>query len=494
MSHNDRVRVRGSNAGPLIGGAIIGLAIGLAIAWMLFPVRWSNTDPADLRATHQDEYIRMAADALAVTGDADLARTRLAALAYDGNDLGQVSAAVERLAVQAEAEDDAAAAVRLRLMAQATQLPAATAEEVAPAPLLVFSPNWLAVGGVAIFAATATLVLWVLFRRRDRERAPAATTEPAAATGRADEERYAGPSAPRQEAPTMGTGGWQAGAGGESAGRPSRFSAPPPGGSAVATGPLRPSPLYPPVDEEAFDEANLTEEQLAALMDRADRAGVPDEDEELYAEIEAQAAEAEDDLNPETAEDDARWTQDDLAAEGEEAVDFSLDDIEFAAGARPAAPPPPVVPDSEAPPDALGVFEAEYHYGDDDFDCSFNIEAERGFMGECGVGVSEVLSSDTARRVAVLEVWLFDKSDIRTESKLLVSEYVARDPALSAQLSAKGELVVARPGEVITLETLWLTVTATVRACRYLPDVQQPNSAFEHINIELVAERGDALS
>jgi hypothetical protein len=173
---------------------------------------------------------------------------------------------------------------------------------------------------------------------------------------------------------------------------------------------------------------------------------------------------------------------------------FSLDDIEFAAGPRPAALTPQLAPDNEAPPDALGVYEAEYHHGDDDFDCSFNIESERGFMGECGVGVSEVLSSDPVRRVAVLEVWLFDKSDIRTESKLLVSEYVARDPALSAQLSAKGELVVARPGEVITLETMWLTVTATVRACRYLPDAQQPNSAFEHVNIELVAERGDALS
>ncbi len=78
MSHYDRGNTRGSHRPALIGGIIIGLAIGLAVAWVLFPVRWVDTDPADLRATYQEDYIRMAADALAVTGDADLARARRA--------------------------------------------------------------------------------------------------------------------------------------------------------------------------------------------------------------------------------------------------------------------------------------------------------------------------------------------------------------------------------------------------------------------------------
>ncbi len=168
MSQRDSGQARGINLPVLIAGLVIGLVVGVLVAWEAFPVRWKDTDPADLRATYQDDYIRMTADALAVTGDSATAQERLAALAYKGEDLGRVAAAVERLATEDEATGDDAGAVRLRLLAQAADLPAPTEETVTTGkvPTLVFAPNWPALGGLAIFTATAVLVLWLVLRRR----------------------------------------------------------------------------------------------------------------------------------------------------------------------------------------------------------------------------------------------------------------------------------------------------------------------------------------
>ncbi|GAG15265.1 unnamed protein product, partial [marine sediment metagenome] len=56
----------------------------------------------------------------------------------------------------------------------------------------------------------------------------------------------------------------------------------------------------------------------------------------------------------------------------------------------------------------LGEFQAQYHLGDDQFDASFTINSPKGeFLGECGVGISDALSTEGAQRVSAFEVWLF---------------------------------------------------------------------------------------
>jgi len=146
-------------------------------------------------------------------------------------------------------------------------------------------------------------------------------------------------------------------------------------------------------------------------------------------------------------------------------------------------------------PGALGVYEAEYRHGDREFDCSFSIEDEEGnFLGECGVGVADVLEGPggaAAAGASALEVWLFDKQDIRTVSTLLVTEYAYHDDALNAHLASKGDLELAQQGLTVTLETLTLQVTATVRAFGYAKGGPGPNSVFSHVAVELLAETAE---
>jgi len=141
----------------------------------------------------------------------------------------------------------------------------------------------------------------------------------------------------------------------------------------------------------------------------------------------------------------------------------------------------------------LGVFEAKYVLGDDDFDCSFGLESPDGeFLGECGLGITDVLGSGEPQRVDAFEVWLFDKGDIRTVSRVLVSEHAYQDEALNARLSAKGELVEAQPGLTLTLETPSLRVSATIADFAYVEDDLLPNSCFSHLEVEMIAEQNDA--
>ena len=107
---------------------------------------------------------------------------------------------------------------------------------------------------------------------------------------------------------------------------------------------------------------------------------------------------------------------------------------------------------SEAPP--IAQFMASYKQGDDLFDDSFSIDSPSGeFLGECGVGISETIGVGDPKKVTAFEVWLFDKNDIQTVTKVLMSAHAFSDDAVKQRLAAKGEPVEARTGEKVVLET-----------------------------------------
>jgi hypothetical protein len=140
----------------------------------------------------------------------------------------------------------------------------------------------------------------------------------------------------------------------------------------------------------------------------------------------------------------------------------------------------------------LGRFEAEYTFGTDDFDCSFTIATNEGtFMGDCGVGVADVLPAIGPQHVDALEVWLFDKGDVSSVSKILASEYAYENSTLSNRLSAKGDLQLAELGTVIVLETRSLRITAQITAIEYDISVDSDKSYFKRLAIEIVAESAD---
>jgi hypothetical protein len=108
-------------------------------------------------------------------------------------------------------------------------------------------------------------------------------------------------------------------------------------------------------------------------------------------------------------------------------------------------------------------------------------------LGECGVGLSETLGADVPKNVTAFEVWLFDKNDIRTVTKVVMSDHAFFDEAIKAKLAPKGEPVLARPNETIVLETATLIVNAAITELEYGTGALPPQSFFERFTIELSA-------
>ena len=127
-----------------------------------------------------------------------------------------------------------------------------------------------------------------------------------------------------------------------------------------------------------------------------------------------------------------------------------------------------------------------YVLGDDLYDESFSIDTGGGeFLGEYGVGVSETIGVGEPKKVAALEIWLFDKNDIKTATKVLMSEHAYNDANIRARLEPKGELVIVKPQEQVLLETATLQLLATVVDMEYGTGAMPQKSYFERITLEL---------
>lgn len=136
----------------------------------------------------------------------------------------------------------------------------------------------------------------------------------------------------------------------------------------------------------------------------------------------------------------------------------------------------------------LAQFPTEFNVGHDTYDDSFSIETATGeFLGECGMGISEAIGIGDPKKVAAFEVWLFDKNDIRTVTKVIMSEHAYYDDALRAKLAPKGEAALAKPGETIVLETASLIINARVIELEYGTGELPPQSFFNRLVVELAA-------
>ena len=141
--------------------------------------------------------------------------------------------------------------------------------------------------------------------------------------------------------------------------------------------------------------------------------------------------------------------------------------------------------DSAAIP--IARFHTTYSRGHDAYDDSFSIENSNAeFLGECGVGIAESMGAEAPKNVTALEIWLFDKSDIRTITKVIMSDHAFFDDALKAKLAPKGEPVLARETETIVLETASLIINAEITEMEYGSNSALPaKSNFDRITISL---------
>lgn len=131
-----------------------------------------------------------------------------------------------------------------------------------------------------------------------------------------------------------------------------------------------------------------------------------------------------------------------------------------------------------------------YVLGDDLYDESFSIDTASGdFLGEYGVGVSETIGIGEPKKVTALEVWLFDKNDIKTATKVLMSVHAYGDSGIRGRLEAKGELIQVEPQKQIMLETETLQLLATVVDLQYGDSAMPEKSYFERVTLELAIWR-----
>jgi hypothetical protein len=131
-------------------------------------------------------------------------------------------------------------------------------------------------------------------------------------------------------------------------------------------------------------------------------------------------------------------------------------------------------------------FMTTYVIGDDLYDDSFSIDDPSGaFLGECGVGISDTIGVGDPKKVTAFEVWLFDKNDIQTVTKVLMSSHAMNDPLIRQRLASKGEPVLVEPGQQILLETATLQLEARVIEQVYGQGALPSGSFFERLTLEI---------
>jgi len=411
------------SARRLLGiGLVLGILVGLFVGWRVWPVIWYDTDPSDLRMAHQTNWVLMAADSLAITGDVAAARQRVYELLDDDTTLEQVADLMSSIASQREADRDSAGALRVRRLAQAVGMPSPGESEFEPPRKRIGAPNkatgYLVLVGAAI-VAVALLVRYLATRVRVQTAHVQDT--PAARVRKASK-----PKPP--PAPTA-----------------SSRSVP------LSWASERPSP-GPPESSQASASVEGAGQSAVTRQFAWSESHAPTEEKQPLRRREGRPA------------------------------DF--------------VPMPMIansMPSAETPDETLGRFEAQYNLGDDEFDASFTITSAEGeFLGECGLGISDVSSSEGARQVGAFEIWLFDRAEIRTVSRFLVSEHASQDEATRARLAEKGDLVVPRSGLTFLVETLSLGLSVTITDVAYGEDLRRPHSYFSRLGVEMVAKRIDS--
>lgn len=131
-------------------------------------------------------------------------------------------------------------------------------------------------------------------------------------------------------------------------------------------------------------------------------------------------------------------------------------------------------------------FQTNYVMGDDNYNDSFSIDSRTGeFLGECGFGVSEFIGVGSPKKASAFEIWMFDKNDIQTITKVLMSPFAYKDPGYRARLEAKGELIEIQQHKQIKLETATLFMIATITNVAFGQGMTADPSHIESVSVDL---------
>ena len=116
----------------LLTGAVIGIALGLLIAWVVAPVQYVDATPATLRQDFKDEYRYMIAAAYSSDGNLPRARARLGLLG-DGNPIQALGDQAQNMLANNASQDTVRILADLSQALQGSQLSSTDAAPTQPA-------------------------------------------------------------------------------------------------------------------------------------------------------------------------------------------------------------------------------------------------------------------------------------------------------------------------------------------------------------------------
>ena len=125
-----------------------------------------------------------------------------------------------------------------------------------------------------------------------------------------------------------------------------------------------------------------------------------------------------------------------------------------------------------------------YRHGDDSFDQDFTIKGPMGeLIGECGASIADRIGVDSPARVCALSLWVFDKNDFQSTTKILLSDFAWNDPVIRTKMKARGDAVQAVNGGAVEILTTMLRVVVQVSDLALNTDNNPPQGYFENVSL-----------
>jgi hypothetical protein len=125
-----------------------------------------------------------------------------------------------------------------------------------------------------------------------------------------------------------------------------------------------------------------------------------------------------------------------------------------------------------------------YRHGDDHYDEDFAINGAMGeLIGECGASIADRIGLDSPSRVSALSLWVFDKNDFQSTTKVLMTDYVWNDTVTRSKLKARGDAVLAMDGGVVEILTSMLRVEVQVSDLTLNTDKNPDHGYFQNVTL-----------
>jgi hypothetical protein len=164
-------------------------------------------------------------------------------------------------------------------------------------------------------------------------------------------------------------------------------------------------------------------------------------------------------------------------------------------GARNAAPmtetvaPRAQTPSSTGQETLISTYETHFRLGDDNLDDGHPINGSMGeLIGECGVTGLERIGLDSPHKWVALSIWVFDKNDFQSTTKVLMTDYAYNDAVMTDKVKNRGASLLARNG-AFDIVTSTMRVDVEVSALDFGAIGSEPSGFFENLQLRFKVYR-----